>query len=315
MYANIPFILKGLHLIPIVPVYLVIFTVTSAFTKFYLLDHNPFTILKIINSLLFYFSATMVIINHGLCMLVSPGFVRFGWQPPVNINTRTQNPEKLFCKQCSNKRPERAHHCKICKKCVLKFDHHCPWVANCVGFYNQKYFVLFLFYAVIGNLLAFITFLFKLVYVDFTVKKDGKTDIKSLTVVDLLWIMWDPIVLLTATIVSLGMVIAIGILFLVQIKNVMTNTTTVEAHIFPNAGGNPWEYKDKTHNLKIVMGEKWYQWLIPSFKQNIYNNGYSYCLPGEENLYMNNKTIASDLKYSQLEDIETGDNSFNTTIK
>jgi hypothetical protein len=93
MYANIPFILKGLHLIPIVPVYLVIFTVTSAFTKFYLLDHNPFTILKIINSLLFYFSATMVIINHGLCMLVSPGFVRFGWQPPVNINTRTQNPE------------------------------------------------------------------------------------------------------------------------------------------------------------------------------------------------------------------------------
>ncbi|KAF9122984.1 hypothetical protein BGW39_009364 [Mortierella sp. 14UC] len=50
------------------------------------------------------------------------------------------------CKRCHLPKPERAHHCRVCKKCVLRYDHHCPWIHNCVGHFNHRYFLLFLTY-------------------------------------------------------------------------------------------------------------------------------------------------------------------------
>ena len=55
--------------------------------------------------------------------------------------------------RCEMYRPPRAHHCRICKRCIRKMDHHCPWINNCVGEWNQKYFLQFLFY--VGVLSAY----------------------------------------------------------------------------------------------------------------------------------------------------------------
>lgn len=40
--------------------------------------------------------------------------------------------------------PMRAKHCQTCQHCVRRYDHHCPWIENCVGERNHRWFVLYL---------------------------------------------------------------------------------------------------------------------------------------------------------------------------
>ncbi|CAM4623070.1 palmitoyltransferase ZDHHC3-like [Lepidochelys kempii] len=64
------------------------------------------------------------------------------------------NEDWTVCNRCETYRPPRAHHCRICHRCVRRMDHHCPWINNCVGELNQKYFIQFLFYTGLASLYA-----------------------------------------------------------------------------------------------------------------------------------------------------------------
>lgn len=66
---------------------------------------------------------------------------------------------KRICKFCTIIKPERAHHCRVCRKCVLKYDHHCRFLSNCIGVLNYKYFFLLLLYSVVLLVFILITML------------------------------------------------------------------------------------------------------------------------------------------------------------
>uniref|UniRef100_A0A0N4ZEU9 Palmitoyltransferase n=1 Tax=Parastrongyloides trichosuri TaxID=131310 RepID=A0A0N4ZEU9_PARTI len=51
-----------------------------------------------------------------------------------------------YCYICQCFKPDRARHCSSCGFCVLKFDHHCPYINSCINFANYKYFINYIFY-------------------------------------------------------------------------------------------------------------------------------------------------------------------------
>ncbi|XP_072448891.1 putative palmitoyltransferase ZDHHC13 isoform X1 [Chiloscyllium punctatum] len=53
---------------------------------------------------------------------------------------------RVFCTRCLIRKPLRSKHCVVCDCCVAKYDHHCLWIATCIGALNQRYFVSFLFF-------------------------------------------------------------------------------------------------------------------------------------------------------------------------
>lgn len=38
-------------------------------------------------------------------------------------------------------KPPKAHHCSTCGVCRLEFDHHCPWLGNCITISRMKSFL------------------------------------------------------------------------------------------------------------------------------------------------------------------------------
>lgn len=108
-----------------------------------------------------HFLLIMLLFCHVRTMISDPGYVPY---PTTKIDVTAElEKEKqnnmrdgkrappaiedwTVCAKCETFRPPRSHHCKRCRRCVRRMDHHCPWTNNCIGELNFKYFYLFLVY-------------------------------------------------------------------------------------------------------------------------------------------------------------------------
>jgi hypothetical protein len=166
----------------------------------------------------------------------------------LNVITRNSHGQIGVCLKCKIIRPDRAFHCETCSRCILKRDHHCPWLNVCIGFSNQKYFLLFLAY--VWTYLIFVR-------------------------LSLVW--YDGGRILLAEIVFLVTAGFISLLLLNSLYLASVNLTNIEQSYPPRfkfSPGGPYYHRladnlfrldGKLNNLKQIFGrgDVWTLWLLP----------------------------------------------------
>lgn len=82
-----------------------------------------------------------------LSMALEPGFLRKKYDFVDLVSEFIEKEKDLMnlCTYCELIKSETSFHCLFCGRCTELFDHHCPFINNCLGYRNYRYFLIFIF--------------------------------------------------------------------------------------------------------------------------------------------------------------------------
>lgn len=207
----------------------------------------PLTKIGTLLFILFNWLGYLATVSHFRASLWNPGIITNEIAPPGEMDEKDIRGWKrwnLIWK------PIRAHHCSECNVWIFKMDHHCPWINNCVGVRNTKYFFLFTLYVGLGALLsiAILITCFILLLQDEEVKHTKKS---HYTLAFFLWIC----VFIESILFSFFTLELVG----EQLESFQDNQTYIDD--LKDLIGIPLTLFD---SFFVWLGEDWLFWLLPT---------------------------------------------------
>ncbi|MBA0820562.1 hypothetical protein Gohar_019625 [Gossypium harknessii] len=233
-----------------------------------------------------FFAIVVLIVFHSLLVMVmwcyssvvvtDPGGVPPNWRPLTDEEKGDADPlvgsgygsaqldpkqsamvavsqEIRFCHKCKQFKPPRAHHCSVCRRCILKMDHHCVWVVNCVGALNYKYFLLFLFYTFLETTL--VSLLLLRVFMEFFNEGEIDETPGSLAATFITFVL------------NIAFTLSILGFLIMHITLVGANTSTIEA--YEKKTSPKWRYDlGWKKNFEQVFGLDKKYWFIPAYSED-----------------------------------------------
>ncbi|KAL7067826.1 DHHC zinc finger domain-containing protein [Cryptosporidium serpentis] len=251
-----------LSILPVIYVLIIILSLYCIYTIYHLVPlilYNPKV--GIPEAVIFNTLACMVLICFGLSIATPPGGIPDNpkWKftsnevnitnsVPSNLKEIKSTGERRYCKWCAKYKPDRTHHCRVCRTCILKMDHHCPWIYNCVGWKNHKYLLLLILYSLLTSLFLTCTLAPTLSYtIKSSVVKFG-----------------DIVALLLAEVLAAFLSVLLLCFFVFHMWLVLNGMTTIEfcEKSHSNSTTGQW-YKGHYNSFTEVFGENPFLWFLP----------------------------------------------------
>ncbi|XP_068634309.1 probable protein S-acyltransferase 14 [Aristolochia californica] len=223
--------------------------------------------------LAFHFLLVMLLWSYFSVVLTDPGGVPPNWRPVLDEERGetlpltgpefagsqsgaplpdTANPRIRGCRKCNQPKPPRCHHCSVCGRCVLKMDHHCVWVVNCVGALNYKYFLLFLLYTFLETSLVTLSLLPHFIAFFSDGEIPGTPGSLASTFL--------------AFVLNLAFALSVMGFLIMHCSLVAGNTTTIEA--YEKKSTPKWRYDlGRRKNFEQVFGVDKRYWFIPAYSE------------------------------------------------
>ncbi|KAL0555581.1 hypothetical protein IC582_009531 [Cucumis melo] len=219
----------------------------------------------IMNATVFTAVTLMCITNYALAIFTDPGRVPSTYMPDIEDSEnpiheiKRKGGDLRYCQKCSQYKPPRAHHCRVCKRCILRMDHHCIWINNCVGHENYKVFFVFVVYAVVACIYSLILLLGSLTIEPPKDEQQVGGPFRTVYIV--------------AGLLLFPLSMALSVLLGWHIYLILHNKTTIEYHEGVRAmwlaekGGNVYSHPydlGAFENLTTILGPNIFSWICPT---------------------------------------------------